>query len=100
MCKDKNKKEDIIKELSTRTGFSSNLSKRIINDLVEILVQELKTGHLNLKNLGSFKIIQKKERMGRNPKTKKEYLISSRKSISFTTSKNIVDYLNKSFWTN
>ena len=96
MFKDKIKKEDIIKELSARTGFSSNLSKRIINDLVEILVQELKTGHLNLKNLGSFKIIHKKERKGRNPKTKKEYLISSRKSISFTTSKNIVDYLNKS----
>ena len=87
MFKDKIKKEDIIKELSARTGFSSNLSKRIINDLVEILVQELKTGHLNLKNLGSFKIIHKKERKGRNPKTKKEYLISSRKSISFTTSK-------------
>ena len=96
MFKDKIKKEDIIKELSARTGFSSNLSKRIINDLVEILVQELKTGHLNLKNLGSFKIIHKKERKGRNPKTKKEYLISSRKSISFTTSKNIDDYLNKS----
>ena len=96
MFKDKIKKEDIIKELSARTGFSSNLSKRIINDLVEILVQELKSGHLNLKNLGSFKIIHKKERKGRNPKTKEEFVISSRRSISFTTSKNIVDYLNKS----
>ena len=57
MCKDKNKKKDIIKELSTRTGFSLNLSKRIINDLVDILVQELKSGHLNLKNLGVSVIV-------------------------------------------
>ena len=94
MCKDKNKKEDIIKELSTRTGFSSNLSKRIINDLVEILVQELKTGHLNLKNLGSFKIIQKKERMGRNPKTKASAKICARKIVKFKPSEIIKNRLN------
>ena len=92
MFKDKIKKEDIIKELSARTGFSSNLSKRIINDLVEILVQELKTGHLNLKNLGSFKITTKGKK-GRNPKLKKNF--NFRKSISFIP-KNIDDYLNKS----
>ena len=95
MFKDKIKKEDIIKELSARTGFSSNLSKRIINDLVEILVQELKTGHLNLKNLGTFKIINKKERIGRNPKTKEQFVITARKTISFIPSKKISKKINE-----
>ena len=31
--------------------------------------------YLNLKNIGTFKIINKKERIGRNPKTKEEFYI-------------------------
>tara|TARA_B100001063_G_C16744966_1_gene546951 strand:- start:1348 stop:1635 length:288 start_codon:yes stop_codon:yes gene_type:complete len=94
---DKNnlKKIDLAKNLTNETGFPINLSKKIINDLVEIFISNLKTGSLILKNVGSFKIINKKERIGRNPKTKEEFVISSRKSISFSSSKKLIDFLNK-----
>ena len=88
-------KSDVIKKLHTNTGFSSNLSKKIINDLIEILISNIKKGHLNLKNVGSFQLIQKNERIGRNPKTKKEYKISSRKVVKFIASKTIYKYLQK-----
>ena len=51
-------------------------------------------GQLNLKNLGSFELIHKEERIGRNPKTMKEFKVSSRKSIRFIPSKKITDILN------
>tara|TARA_B100001057_G_C22624033_1_gene861710 strand:- start:48 stop:338 length:291 start_codon:yes stop_codon:yes gene_type:complete len=89
------KKQDLIKNLSIKTGFSSNLSKKIINDLIELLIQNIKMGSLNLKNIGSFKIIYKKARIGRNPKTRKKFNINSRKSISFTASKKILEKLNE-----
>jgi integration host factor subunit alpha len=94
---DKNnlKKIDLAKNLTNETGFPINLSKKIIDDLVEIFISNLKTGSLILKNVGSFKIINKKERIGRNPKTKEEFVISSRKSISFSSSKKLIDFLNK-----
>ena len=76
-------------------GFSHNLSKKIINDLIEIIIQNIKSGNLGLKNIGSFNIIKKKERLGRNPKTKEKFIISSRKSIKFTTSKKLLDKLDK-----
>ena len=85
------KKKDIIKALSNKTGFSSNLSKQIINDLVEILIKNIKNNNFILKKIGSFKILNKKERIGRNPKTKEQFLISSRRSISFTPSKKITE---------
>ena len=88
------KKIDFINLLSSKTGFSQNLSKKIINDLIKILIIHLKDGSLNLKNMGSFRLIQKKERLGRNPKTNKPYIISARKSISFHPSKKILDKLN------
>ena len=82
-------KDNLIKTLSEKTGYSLSYSKKIINDLINVIIENTKYGELNLKNLGSFKIIQKKERIGRNPKTKEEFLISSRKSISFIPAKKI-----------
>ena len=89
------KKIDIIKDLSIKTGYSSNYSKKVINELVDEILQSFKKGNFNLKNIGSFKIISKKERIGRNPKTKKEYVISQRKSVSFKPSTSLLTELNK-----
>ncbi len=82
-------KEDLIKNLSKKTGYSLSFSKKIINDLINIIIENIKSGNLILKSLGSFKLNYKKERVGRNPKTKEEFLISSRKSVSFTPAKKI-----------
>ncbi len=95
MFKGKLKKIDIAKNLSKKTGFSINYSKKIIDDLIEIIIFDLKNSRLNLKNLGSFKLIKKKERIGRNPKTKEEFIIPTRKSVSFTPSEKILKNLSK-----
>ena len=94
------KKKDLVNNLSLKTGFSLNYSKKLIDDFIEILIQNIKSGQLILKNFGSFKVIYKNERTGRNPKTKKKFLISSRKTISFIPSKKISDNLNKLLWVN
>ena len=94
MSKNKIKKIDLINNLSNQMGFSHNLSKKIINDLIEIIIQNIKSGNLGLKNIGSFNIIKKKERLGRNPKTKEKFIISSRKSVIFKPSKYILNVLN------
>ena len=83
------KKEDIIKNLSIQTGLSVNLSRKIIEDFINILFKNIKKGNLNLKNVGSFKIIQKKQRNGRNPKSNQEYLIDARKTVRFIPSNKI-----------
>lgn len=88
------KKKDLIKVLSINAGYSKNYSKKIIDDLIEILIQEISNGYLNIKNLGTFKIIKKKPRIGRNPKTGQEHIIAARNSIKFILSKNIENKLN------
>ena len=84
------KKIDIIKNLNNKIEFSQNISKKKINDLIDIIIENIKNDNMNLKNIGNFKLIIKKERLGRNPKTKEEYTITPRKSVSFTASKNIL----------
>ena len=84
-------KIDIIKNLSKKTGFSILFSKKLVNDFLYIITHQIKTNDLNLKNIGSFKLTKKKERLGRNPKTKEEFIISARKSLRFIASKKLID---------
>ena len=83
------KKIDLVKELSEKTGFPNSYSKKLIDDLILIISENIKLGKFSLKNIGTFLIKKKNERIGRNPKTGKEYKISARNSISFITSKNL-----------
>ena len=85
----------IAKKLSLKTGFSTSFSKKLIDDLIVCLTKSIKTEKLNLINLGTFKIVNKKERKGRNPKTKEQFVITARKTISFVPSKKILRELNE-----
>ena len=88
------KKEDIAKILSMKSGLSISYSKKIINDLLDLMIEIIITDKLNLKNFGSFKILYKKERLGRNPKTREKFIISARKTLSFKTSKSFLLKIN------
>ena len=82
-------------EIKKYIGFSNQYSKKILDDLIEIIKLQTKKDFVILKNFGLFKTIDKKERIGRNPKTMEEFLIKSRKSISFSSSKKLQKKLNK-----
>ena len=73
--------------LQIKTGLPISYLKNIVDDLIEIIKLSIKDNNLNIKNFGTFKLINKKERIGRNPKTKKLHKINSRKYISFYVSK-------------
>ena len=94
MNKKKINKTDIVNNLVKRVGFSSNYSKKITDDLINIIISNIRSGNLNIKNLGSFSIINTKERIGRNPKTKKEYIIKASKTVRFILSKKILEHIN------
>ena len=79
-----------------KIGFSKNVSLTIIDDLFETLTSELvKLNNIKLASFGTFKIMNKKERLGRNPKTKVEAKIVARKVVSFKSSLVTKNKLNK-----
>ena len=80
--------------MSDKTGFPISLSKKIVDDMLIIFTEMIKNNDLVLKNIGTFKLSKKNERIGRNPKTKEKFLISERKSIRFIVSKNLSKVLN------
>ena len=94
MKRDNFKKKDLSEYLSKIKGFSNTYSKKISENIINSLTEIIKDGTFNLKNIGTFKIIQKKERIGRNPKTKENYIIKARKSITFKVSKKLLKLIN------
>lgn len=87
-------KNDITLNLKKKTGYSFLLSKKLTNDFINILIHNIYNKKFNLKNIGSFKIINKNERLGRNPKSKEKFVINSRKSIIFKASNKLTNSLN------
>ena len=68
-------------------GFSKNLSSQIIDDFFELLIDELiKKKEVKISSFGTFKVIDKKERIGRNPKTRVVAKICARKIVKFKPS--------------
>ena len=87
-------KVDFFRNINNKTGFPISISKKIVDDLLIICAEMIKNNELVFKNIGTFKLSKKNERIGRNPKTKEEFLISKRKSIRFVVSKNLDKILN------
>ena len=89
------KKNDIFKEINLKTGISINYSKKILESLIEIIINGLINDKIvKINNFGSFKIIEKSERIGRNPKTKEEKIISERNVVLFKPSREFKEFVN------
>ena len=90
MSQDKATRETIAKQISIEFGLAYSTVYKKIDKILEIWSNEMITYNLSISNIGSFKIKNKNERIGRNPKTKDEYLIKSRKVISFKKANKLV----------
>ena len=88
-------KKDLVNLIYMQLGFSKKISEHLIDDFFLTFIENLsKEKTLKLSKFGTFNIRQKKSRVGRNPKTKKETLISERNVVLFKPSKEFKDFIN------
>ena len=89
-------RDDIAEFINQEFGLTKIDCNHFVNDLIEEIISGLISHNLvKIHNFGTFKIKNKKERIGRNPKTKEDIMIPSRNVISFTISKNLLNIINK-----
>ena len=89
-------RKDLSNKIFKKLGFSRNLSSKIVDDFFETLIIELiKSNKVKISSFGTFKVMKKDERIGRNPKTKVETKITSRKVIKFRPSQLVKKKLNR-----
>ena len=89
-------KKEIINSLYMQIGFSKKISETLLEDILEIILFNLKKyKKIKISNFGTFSLRLKKSRLGRNPKTKEKKIISERKVVLFKPSNDFKNYLNK-----
>ena len=89
-------RKDLSNKIFKNLGFSRNLSSKIIDDFFETLILEIiKSDKIKISSFGTFSVLYKKDRIGRNPKTKIEAKIFSRKVVRFKPSLLLKEKLNR-----
>ena len=88
-------RKDLSYKIYQNLGFSKSYSSTVIDNFFETLIQELlRSNKIKISSFGTFKVINKKKRIGRNPKTKEEAIIVPRKIVKFTPSLLVKQKLN------
>ena len=88
-------KKDLVNLIYMQIGFSKQISENLIDDFFETIVKNISQEKiLKLSKFGTFTLRKKKSRLGRNPKTKKEAIISKRNVVLFKPSKEFKDFVN------
>ena len=88
-------KKEIINSIYMQIGFSKKISENLLEDLLNLLIENLKKNKkVKISNFGTFTVRNKKSRIGRNPITKEEKVISKRNVILFKPSKEFKSFVN------
>jgi integration host factor subunit alpha len=88
-------KKDIINSIYMQIGFSKKISESLLEDVFQILLKNIiSEKKVKISKFGTFILRKKNKRVGRNPKTKEEKIISERNVILFKPSKELKLYIN------
>ena len=88
-------KKDIVNSIYMQIGFSKKISENLLEDLFQIILKNIiSEKKVKISKFGTFTLRKKNKRIGRNPKTKEEKIITERNVILFKPSKELKEYIN------
>ena len=88
------KKIDIAKSISLKANIPTNVSKNILDNILKIIINKSDKLDVKIPSFGTFAYRVTPERIGRNPKTNKEHIISERVKLNFIVSNKVKEQIN------
>ena len=88
------KKSDIAKNITSKISIKNSLSKDIVNSFIDMIKSQSNSSDVKISNFGTFMNKVTPERIGRNPKTGEEHVISERVKLNFIVSNKVKEQLN------
>ena len=83
-------KEDLVKLVSEKTGITKKAAEQAQKAVIEGISSTLEKGEsISLVGFGSFKVVERAAREGRNPSTGEKMQIPASKAVKFTPSKSL-----------
>jgi DNA-binding protein HU-beta len=81
-------KSQLVQKLAEASELSKKQADTVLQGLVEITVSSVRKGDpVKIPGLGTFRKVQTKARMGRNPQTGEAIKIPARKKVRFSVAK-------------
>lgn len=88
-------KEDLIVNVAKKLEISKNEASKAVNATFDLMKESFGDGEsLQIAGFGTFKVSERSERQGRNPKTGESITIPASKSIHFSNGKRLKELLN------
>jgi nucleoid DNA-binding protein len=83
-------KADIVRRLAKHLNLKDKDALFVVDHILESMRQVIaERGRLEIRDFGVFQVKERKPRIGRNPKDKKEYPIPPRKVVTFKPGKEL-----------
>lgn len=78
------------------TGLTKTDTAAVVDGFIESVVEALeREDHIEIRGFGTFKVVERAPRTGRNPRTGAEVKIASRKAPTFKPSKELRARVNE-----
>ena len=86
-------KAELVDQIRAKAGLASKAqAERVLNATLDSLTEALKAGNsVTFTGFGSFKVVQRAARKGRNPRTKEEITIPATTAPAFKAGKALKD---------
>lgn len=87
-------KADFVSKVSEKSGLSKKDSETALNSVLACLSEAMQSGDsVTFTGFGSFKVVSRAARKGRNPQTGKEIKIAASRAVKFSPGKPLKDSL-------
>jgi nucleoid DNA-binding protein len=90
-------KKDLVQKISQSRGMHPNDVRNIIQAFLDSMTDTLMVGdRLEFRDFGVFEIVERKQKIGRNPKNASvPIVIPARKAVKFTPGKKMKELIEK-----
>ena len=89
-------KAQIVETIADRTGYPKNKSSEMVEIILEHIKKSLESGEdVLISGFGKFCVREKNERIGRNPATREEVMVTARRVVTFRCSGNLRGKINR-----
>lgn len=89
-------KADIVKKVVAKTGFPHREAFELVEQVLELVKNSLQLGqNVKISNFGTFTLIDKDDRPGRNPHTGEEVTVTARRVVHFRPSSTLKQGVNQ-----
>ncbi len=90
------KKEELVSAVASKVEMSKACVQKVYDEIFCLFAEELVKGEQVVVNgFGTFKVAERKARVGKNPRTGESIKIPASKAVTFKVSSNLKNRVNK-----